>query len=144
MHETPLIETLRARVLGALTPPTRAALKGVLEVPDDGTGLHGPVDEHLQFLEKAATSNEFLDLALARRLAGHCHALLDGLAPEGASDARARLARAAVRYFVLGEGGMGRVHRVRRLQGSAPADLGLCAWPSHSRVRGKSTARPPA
>jgi len=103
MPQTFSFETAATRVLGALPPRTGAALERVLETPDDGADLHGPVDAHLQRLQETATSRKSLDLPLARRLAGHCHGLLDSLASESTPDARARLARAAVRYFILEE-----------------------------------------
>lgn len=55
------------------------------------------VDAHLDALRTAARHNEFLDLALAETIAGHCHRLLQRW-PRASADQQ-RLIQAAVGYF---------------------------------------------
>lgn len=59
--------------------------------------LASRVDAHLAALRTAARHNEFLDLALAETIAGHCHRLLQHW-PRASADQQ-RLIQAAVGYF---------------------------------------------
>jgi uncharacterized membrane protein YkvA (DUF1232 family) len=61
--------------------------------------LRADVASHLQYLEHLAAEAEFLDLALARRVAGQCDALLSAIEERGSEEIRG-LVQAAVLYFV--------------------------------------------
>ena len=99
----PLFETPAARVLDATPPDVRGALRPHIEEPPLAIGaLRDQIATYLVELEEKATTCEFLDLQLARRVGARCRALLDGLQTDPPEETR-QLVQAAVRYFVTDE-----------------------------------------
>ncbi len=78
-------------------PPDLAAHLARLAAlpPADPVALRAQVEAHLAAAEAAAAASSFVDVALARRLAASCLALLDTPLPAP----KQALAQAACRYF---------------------------------------------
>lgn len=72
--------------------------------------LRGELQAHMERLEAARVTNEFLDGSLATKLGRVCEAMLQ-LVPE-LDERDRRLVQAAVRYFVLEEDGESDVESV--------------------------------
>jgi hypothetical protein len=81
-----------------LPPELADHLRRLRSLPlGDPSDLRQAVDGHLATAERAAADSAFVDVGLARHIAGACHALLDSwptLAP-----ANRQLVQAACRYF---------------------------------------------
>ncbi len=96
----PLFETPVDRVLAAVPASIAGLLRQYLDeplrAPDE---LRTDVHAYLAKLESLSADMEFLDLALARRIAAACEALLTGVGSHGSEDAH-RLVQIAVRYFI--------------------------------------------
>lgn len=96
----PLFETPITRVLDAAPPAIANLLRQFLDDPlRDVSELRNDINSYLQKLSDINEESEFLDLALARRVAAQCVALLDGLGPDSSQEAQ-QLVQVAVSYFV--------------------------------------------
>ncbi len=88
------------RVLEAASADVADLLRRFTQEPlQEGSVLLGKVRAYLEELQQLSEESEFLDLALARRIAAQCESLIASLATGGSEDAH-RLVQAAVRYFV--------------------------------------------
>ncbi len=80
---------------------TRPLVAQILaEPPRSLTALAREVADYRVTVAAARRSSEFVDVELARRIADACDKLLEAL-PPAPSERQLRLARIAVRYFVL-------------------------------------------
>ncbi len=105
MSDMSLFDSPADRVLKALPRGVREALLRILSEPEVGADLPSAITEHLRELEDATGSNEFLDLELAKRVAGQSRRLLKEFDSDGTPPAKRSLVRAAARYFILSKDG---------------------------------------
>lgn len=98
-----MLNTPENRFLSELPEPERQLARALLESRHETPGaVRSLIEEHLVELRSAQSSNEFLDLGLAGRIAAACQQLIDALGAE-APDSHRRIILSAILYFVRDE-----------------------------------------
>jgi uncharacterized membrane protein YkvA (DUF1232 family) len=78
-------------------------LRGLLDAPSASEReLASSIDVYLEVVRQRAQRQEFVDLALATRIARSAKLMIGALSPDTPADVRG-LVQAAIRYFVLEE-----------------------------------------
>ena len=100
-HPENLLGTPAERVLEALPQSTSDLLEGLLaEDLIPARELRAQIPTYIDELELSTRKHEFLDIGLAKKVAGQCLGLLDGIDIDTSEETRS-LIQAAVRYFIL-------------------------------------------